>query len=143
VILKYDSSRKTLATTPYILHHIPKSSSTVSPYAPISSLVPTPAASTACQHHHLTPLSWMRPLLAQGLLSGRLDCPNPKCGAQIGRYAWQGLQCSCGVWVIPGFTLAKGRVDEIVKNPVSKGRGKDNGGGNMGIRMPPGMREKI
>jgi len=49
------------------------------------------------------------------------------------------MQCSCGVWVIPAFTLAKGKVDEIVKNPVI--RQKDGGG--MGIRLPPGMKEKI
>jgi len=144
VELRCRKCRKTLATSPYILHHTPKSTTSItSPYAPISSLS-TPATSPpACQHHHLTPLSWMRPILSQGLLSGRIDCPNPKCGAQIGRYAWQGMQCSCGIWVCPAFTLAKGRVDEIIKNPVSNRQAGPSGGEGIGIRMPPGMRVKI
>lgn len=77
------------------------------------------------------------------MLSGRLECPNPKCGGQIGRYAWQGLRCSCGVWVLPAFSLQKGRVDEIVKRkePV-KGAGNGAGESGGGIRLPPGMRGK-
>jgi len=94
----------------------------------------------------------MRPELEQGILSGRLECPNNKCGAQIGRYAWQGMKCSCGVWVCPAFSLQKGRVDEItikkrgdnVPGPglgnVSEAGGVSGGGG--GIRLPPGMKGK-
>ncbi|TVY49990.1 Tyrosine-protein phosphatase [Lachnellula occidentalis] len=107
----------------------------------------------ACTHHFLHPLSWMRPALDQGLLNGRLECPNPKCLAQIGRYAWQGMRCNCGVWVLPAFSLQKGRVDEITKRAEkvpSQGAGKDGFGGaspgaaeeSGGIRLPPGMRGK-
>jgi dual specificity phosphatase 12 len=87
----------------------------------------------------------MRPALEEGLLQGRLECANPKCGAQLGRYAWQGMKCSCGVWVCPAFSLQKGRVDEIVKR-------KDDGDGTSspgsaapqgaGIRLPPGMKRE-
>ena len=50
----------------------------------------------------------------------------------MGKYAWQGLKCSCGIWVTPGFAVAKGRVDAVVKN----GKGVEE----VGIRLPPGMR---
>lgn len=63
----------------------------------------------------------MRPELEQGILTGRLECPNAKCGAQIGRYAWQGMKCSCGVWVCPAFSLQKSRVDEMVKKSDGDG----------------------
>lgn len=96
----------------------------------------------------------MRPELEQGILAGRLECPNMKCGAQLGRYAWQGMRCSCGVWVCPAFSLQKGRVDEVTKKkdmPVNQSMGKDgfrtanvgtNGAGVGGIRLPPGMKGK-
>lgn len=75
----------------------------------------------------------MRPELELGNLSGRLECPNQKCKAQIGKYAWQGMRCSCGVWVCPAFSLLKGRCDEATI-------GKRVEGGSGGIRLPPGMR---
>ena len=69
----------------------------------------TPAEAGA--HYFLDPLSWMRPQLEQGLLDGRLECP--KCKTNVGKYAWQGMQCSCGDWVVPAISLAKGRIDEV------------------------------
>jgi dual specificity phosphatase 12 len=65
----------------------------------------------------------MRPELEQGKLEGRLECP--KCHTNVGKYAWQGMQCSCGVWVLPGISLSKGRIDEARKSTA-------------GIRHPPG-----
>lgn len=52
----------------------------------------------------------MRPELELGKLDGRLECP--KCKTNVGKYAWQGMQCSCGDWVVPGISLSKGRIDE-------------------------------
>ena len=89
--------RTPLATSAYLVPHKPK----------------RPATSPPCAHLHLTPLSWMRPELEQGKLEGRLECPNQKCAQSVGRYAWQGMKCSCGEWVVPGMTLGRGRVDEI------------------------------
>jgi dual specificity phosphatase 12 len=66
----------------------------------------------------------MRSELEQGKLEGRLECP--KCHTNVGKYAWQGMQCSCGDWVVPGISLAKGRIDEARK-------------ANYGIRRPPGV----
>jgi len=95
-----------------------------------------------CAHIFLHPLSWMRETLAQGGLDGRLSCPNPKCGANIGKFAWQGLRCSCGGWVTPGFGIARSKVDEArpTKRGTGAGAGNTARGGNA-IRLPPGMRK--
>ena len=69
----------------------------------------------------------MRPELEQGKLDGRFECP--KCKTNVGKYAWQGMQCNCGDWVVPGISLAKGRIDEVKSRPL--------GAAGMGIRMPP------
>lgn len=69
----------------------------------------------------------MKPELEQGKLDGRLECP--KCKTNVGKYAWQGMQCSCGEWVVPGISLAKGRIDEVKSRPQTAA--------GMGIRMPP------
>jgi len=147
------SFSRTLATTPYLVDHIPTPSKTqaLSTDGPISSLnpsLPPPPLHSACTHHFLHPVSWMRPALEQGLLSGRLECPNPKCGGQLGRYAWQGMRCSCGVWVCPAFSLQKGRVDEVTKK-IEHGVSKSGNVGDRaeigtghGIRLPPGMKGK-
>ena len=55
----------------------------------------------------------MRPELEQGKLDGRLECPNARCAANVGKYAWQGMRCSCGKWIVPGISLARARVDEV------------------------------
>ena len=70
----------------------------------------------------------MRPELEQGKVEGRLECP--KCQTNVGKYAWQGMQCSCGDWVVPGISLAKGRIDEAIS--------RKEGAGAFGIRLPPG-----
>lgn len=85
----------------------------------------------------------MRPALGEGLLQGRLECPNSKCRAQLGRYAWQGLKCSCGVWVCPAFSVQKSRVDEVVKRKEGNNGpaiGAMNPDGRGVIRLPPGMK---
>lgn len=114
--LRCRKCRRKLATSQYIISHTPK-----------TSLVSSSSSSTptTCTSHFLQPLSWMRPTLEAGELGGRLECPNPKCAAQLGRYSWQGLKCSCSEWVVPGFSLQAGRVDFVPANPsfATKGRG--------------------
>ena len=63
----------------------------------------------------------MRPELEQGKLEGRLECP--KCHTNVGKYAWQGMQCSCNEWVVPAISLAKGRIDEARKSTFDIRRG--------------------
>jgi dual specificity phosphatase 12 len=75
----------------------------------------------------------MRPQLEQGMLGGRLECP--KCKTNVGKYAWQGMQCSCGEWVVPGISLAKGRIDEG-RTRASSGAAPAAAGG---IRHPPAL----
>ncbi|KAM0803224.1 protein-tyrosine phosphatase-like protein [Usnea florida] len=101
--------RTPLATSAYLVPHHPKGRANAQP----------------CAHLHLSPLSWMRPELELGKLEGRLECPNRKCGQSVGRYAWQGMKCSCGEWVVPGVTLGRGRIDEIKERlGVGGGGGK-------------------
>ncbi|KAL2428918.1 hypothetical protein ABEF94_009972 [Exophiala dermatitidis] len=147
--LKCRKCRRLLAKTAFIIPHKPPAHRDPS------------SATEPCAHIFLHPLSWMKDVLAQGELDGRLACPNPRCGANIGKYAWQGLRCSCGGWVTPGFGVARSKVDEVRARPrpaVGGGRGISaagpGGGGGRGIpgglaytatagsgvRLPPGMR---
>jgi len=102
--------RRALATSQYLTNHKPSNS----------------ASPQTCSHHFLDPLSWMREELEQGKLEGRLECP--KCRTNVGKYAWQGMRCSCGEWVVPGISLAKGRLDE---HKIFTGKPQ-----SMGIRQP-------
>ncbi|RDW57016.1 dual specificity phosphatase YVH1 [Aspergillus mulundensis] len=101
------------------------------------------AITSECAHIFMSPLTWMRPSLfpqtpGEAPLSGRLTCPNTSCGSNIGKFAWQGMQCSCGDWVVPAIGLARARVD--ISEPVTIRRGP---GLPSGIRLPPNMRPNI
>ncbi|KAL1994402.1 hypothetical protein VTN49DRAFT_3071 [Thermomyces lanuginosus] len=105
-----------------------------------------------CNHIFVHPLSWMRPCLypnsSEGTddapLDGRLICPNPRCGANIGKFAWQGMRCNCGKWVVPGMGLARARVDVIERSSATTGgTGSEQVNGvhsGSTIRLPPHMR---
>lgn len=69
--------------------------------------------STLCNSYFTEPLSWMSDQLGEGSLGGRIMCPNSKCGAKLGSFDWAGLQCSCGSWVVPAFSISASKVDEI------------------------------
>ncbi|KAK2043637.1 phosphatases II [Colletotrichum somersetense] len=115
--------RKTLATPRFVLAHEQDEQGK--------------ARGQACGHVFVEPLSWMREELEKAALEGRLSCPNGNCGAAVGRYSWRGFRCSCGGWVTPGFSLQKGRVDEVaVRAPGAAAAAA--GMASLGIRMPPG-----
>ncbi len=57
-----------------------------------------------CSGYFVEPLTWMEPML-DGQVSGKLFCPNEKCGVKIGTYDWAGVQCGCKEWVTPVSTL--------------------------------------
>jgi dual specificity phosphatase 12 len=116
------SKSRPLATSQYLISH--------EPLRATSADDKSSNTSTACGHYFLDALSWMRPELEQGKLDGRLECP--KCHANVGKYAWQGMQCSCGDWVLPAISLIKSRVDTARTRPAG------SVAGGMGIRMPPG-----
>ena len=105
--LKCKKCRRLLVSSDFLIPHTPRRENKL------------------CQHHFIEPLSWMKEELEKGAMAGRLTCPNVKCGASVGRYDWKGFGCSCSEWVVPGFSLQKGRVDEST-------------GGVGGVRMPPG-----
>jgi len=119
--LRCKKCRRVLATKPYAVPHEPMGE-TEGP----------------CPHHFVEPLSWMRPILEEGALDGRLTCPNPKCGSSIGRYAWCGFKCTCGEWVCPAFSLQRGKVDEIKAGSGPGGGAGPDPRAALGIRLPPG-----
>lgn len=115
--LRCRKCRRILATSAYFIQHTPKSKLENLKEEAVSnstfdSSYPKGLPST-CTTHFINPISWMKPFLDQGLLMGRLECPNQKCSAQVGRYSWQGQRCSCGTWVCPSFSLQKSRCDQV------------------------------
>lgn len=129
--LKCRKCRRTLASSRFLVAH----PGTQDPENPASLPLPP----SACSHFFLEPLSWMRGQLEKGELEGRLECPNARCRTNVGKWAWQGMRCSCGDWVVPGISLQKGRVDEV-KSGLGRKAGDAMGVGmDMGIRRPPGM----
>ena len=91
--------RRTLANSKFLTPHTPKT-------------LPTYPNKAQCSHHFLEPLLWMAPELEEQKLEGKLECPNTKCKSKVGSYAWHGMKCSCGEWIIPGISLARSKVDE-------------------------------
>lgn len=147
--LRCKKCRRVLANSRFIIPHQQQSQSSAT------------KGKAPCPHHFIEPLSWMRDVLEEGLLDGRLMCPGnsggggaSRCGANVGRYAWQGFKCSCGEWVCPAFSLQASKVDEVrvPKGQQQGGGGADAGVGGggadpaaaraaaLGIRMPPGRR---
>ncbi|KDN53136.1 hypothetical protein K437DRAFT_289675 [Tilletiaria anomala UBC 951] len=83
--------------------------------AAVSLSLPSPLSllpSAACSSYFVEPLSWMS-ALKNGEVSGRLDCPAPKCGAKLGSWDWAGMQCGCGAWITPAFALHRSKVDVL------------------------------
>ena len=122
--------RHQLATSNYILPHTASAAPARKSAYDRSKERSNPqqaAGGGECAHLFLEPLSWMRPELEQGKMEGRLECPNAKCGTSVGRYAWQGMKCSCGAWVVPGVSLGRGKVDEVRE-------------GTAGVRRGPGVK---
>ncbi|KAJ9612442.1 tyrosine protein phosphatase yvh1 [Cladophialophora chaetospira] len=135
--IKCRKCRRLLAKSAFILPHKPP------PHRDPSAK----QSDDPCAHVFLHPLSWMRTTLSQGGLDGRLTCPTQWCGANIGKFAWQGLRCSCGGWVTPGFGLAKGKVDEVRVSGKKAEPGSEEGNANRrqgyasAVRLPPSMKK--
>lgn len=155
VSIKCRKCRHVLATTPFILEHKPPPHRDPnSEQRSRSDGTPLPPAQ--CAHIFLHPLSWMREVLSEGKMDGRLTCPSKKCGTNIGKFSWSGLRCSCGGWVTPGFGIIRTKVDEIVSPRSSLGdhsggttekSGLDNStsslsGSMAALRLPPGMKRQ-
>ena len=111
------TTRRVLASsTSFLIHKPPEENyiHNIPSYAQIASTPRDQANSllpSECAHFFLEPQDWMQPIVDQGELDGKLECP--KCRSKVGTYAWQGMRCSCGKWVTPSFTLGKSKVDEV------------------------------
>ena len=121
--------RRSLAASQHRVAHEPKQSSGVRSAKAVSSHPNTTEGAAAqtpndCAHVFVEPLSWMRPELKQGKLEGKLECPTERCRSVVGKYAWQGMRCSCGGWIVPAFSLAKDKIDQIgtSKTPAVSGK---------------------
>ncbi|KZV99693.1 hypothetical protein EXIGLDRAFT_214450 [Exidia glandulosa HHB12029] len=55
----------------------------------------------------------MKSFTQDGPVEGKIPCPNEKCRAKLGNYAWPGVRCACGAWVTPEFCIHRSRVDEL------------------------------
>lgn len=84
---------------------IPKSTVPVSPPILINP---------KCSGYFVEPMAWMEPFLEAGDIAGKIICPNKKCASKLGNYDWAGVKCGCKEWVVPGFCINRGKVDEIV-----------------------------
>jgi len=143
--------RRMLATTDFVIPHEPDNR--------------TASPKPDCAHIFLHPLTWMRPCLFPAVtsnnpksasdssgpgsqtlgepLSGRFTCPNPSCRSNVGKFAWQGMQCTCGQWVIPAMAVARARVDVVEKRVDERLDNVTKRLGSMGIRLPPHMRSDL
>ncbi|KAF3907962.1 hypothetical protein ABW21_db0207717 [Orbilia brochopaga] len=111
--LKCKMCRRTLALPESFVDHQAKSPPITATARDIAAAGPSKGS---CQHHFVDPVVWMRPELEKGLMEGKLECP--KCNAKVGSYAWHGMKCTCGLWVVPAISLARGRVDEVRPRPA-------------------------
>ncbi|KTW28813.1 hypothetical protein T552_01443 [Pneumocystis carinii B80] len=76
-----------------------------------------PQSFIECSHFFLEPLTWMKNELDNGNIEGKLNCP--KCNSRVGKYAWQGMHCSCKEWVTPALSIQKSKID-VIKKELTK-----------------------
>ncbi|TKY88110.1 hypothetical protein EX895_002820 [Sporisorium graminicola] len=97
----------------------PSSTSSTNPSSTPSTQPPSSASSAvsmlkhpSCSSYFIEPMAWMTDL-SSGEVTGRLNCPSAKCGQKLGSWDWAGMQCGCGAWVTPAFSLHRSKVDEV------------------------------
>lgn len=64
---------------------------------------------TACGLLFIEPMAWMGEAIRE--VEGKVMCPG--CNCKLGAFNWYGMQCSCGNWCSPGFSVARKVVDEM------------------------------
>lgn len=59
-------------------------------------------ASCDCSAYFVEPLKWMTETsdVVEGVMNGRLICPNRRCSAKLGSWSWAGIQCG---WCVLGM----------------------------------------
>ncbi|KAI8819665.1 protein-tyrosine phosphatase-like protein [Fimicolochytrium jonesii] len=119
--LRCRKCRMTLATGPQIMSHQPDSQSIAKLMTRRSKTHPSnPPLQPQCSSYYIEPVSWIPGVNGDAIdnpyaTEGKVSCPNPQCSAKLGAWNWAGVNCSCGTWVSPAFTLQKSKVDEIVR----------------------------
>lgn len=96
--IKCRKCRRLLAKSAFLVEHHTLTP-TLTPLPAVAGKDGVAPAMAECAHLFLHPLGWMRSSLGEEgaeQLDGRLLCPNQKCGANVGKFAWQGMRCSCG-----------------------------------------------
>lgn len=151
VTIKCRKCRHVIATAPFVIEHKPPPHRDPNDQQPLP-LEGSPLPPPQCAHIFLHPLSWMREVLSEGKMEGRLACPSKKCGTNIGKFAWTGLRCSCGGWVTPGFGIIRTKVDEqVVRRPLAGGQQSSLdtdpdaallSSSMARLRLPPGMKRQ-
>lgn len=63
-----------------------------------------------CNVYFIERQDWMEGIDDETIVSGKINCP--KCKSKLGSYNWSGMQCSCGKWYSPAFSIQKKSVDE-------------------------------
>ncbi|ORX47270.1 hypothetical protein BCR36DRAFT_94803 [Piromyces finnis] len=63
-----------------------------------------------CGVYFIERQDWMEGLEEENIVSGKINCPS--CKSKLGSYNWSGMQCSCGKWYSPAFSIQKKSVDE-------------------------------
>ncbi|KAL0218436.1 hypothetical protein P9112_004089 [Eukaryota sp. TZLM1-RC] len=51
---------------------------------------------------------------------GKVFCPNQRCKAKLGMFNWSGVQCGCGSWVVPGFSISSQKADLVKPVDLTK-----------------------
>jgi len=59
-----------------------------------------------CTSHFIEQMPWLGNL---DNIEGKIYCN--KCNTKIGTYAWPGMTCSCGTWIVPAFQILRNKVD--------------------------------
>mgnify|MGYP001759149269 CR=1 FL=1 len=78
--------------------HLARMHATMAAHGPRKSLL----HSAQCSAYFVEPLVWMTESsdVVEGVISGRLMCPNTKCQAKLGSWSWAGTQCAWYVYYV-------------------------------------------
>lgn len=114
LVLSYCSS-KTLATEENLISHVAGSGQESFSYHKRDTkqifkklYEPQNTKGDSCNTYFLEAMDWMKEVGDGGIVEGKFGC---ECGNKLGGFNWYGSNCSCGAWIVPSFSLAKGKVD--------------------------------
>jgi len=93
------------------LSQAPLSTTSPKPHSPVVG--PSIIVNPQCSGYFVEPMKWMEPFLQDGHLSGKITCPNKRCGSKLGNYDWAGMRCGCNEWIVPAFCINRSKVDEV------------------------------